>query len=164
MWSGLSCAFFLSRIQLQFIACCGDILQIKYLLINSLTLYLLALIITNKEYNVYEHKRHDHWPRSPMCTYVHSYFWVEHCNVTYWVSLTLFRTYGGGEVDSTNPFGILEFLLILLKVYPDIGWLFLNIYLLDLGTKKIEIFWGVTTFWPLQKYWDFLKIGLEKKT
>ena len=59
MWSGLSCAFFLSRIQLQFIACCGDILQIKYLLINSLTLYLLALIITNKEYNVYEHKRHD---------------------------------------------------------------------------------------------------------
>ena len=30
-------------------------------------------------------------------------------------------------VDSTNPFGIIEFLLILWKVHPDSGWLFLNI-------------------------------------
>ena len=75
--------------------------------------------------------------------------------------LTLLAT---GGVDSTPPSGILEFLLILLIAFPDTGWLFLYINLLDLGTNKFEILLGGTTFLALQKYWNFLKIGLEKLT
>ena len=71
---------------------------------------------------------------------------------------------GGGEVDSTNHFKILEFLLILLISYPDTGWLFLNINWLNLGTQKIGIFWRGTTFLALQKYWDFFENWPEKIT
>ena len=87
---------------------------------------------------------------------------IEHSNFE--GSRTPYPPRGVGGVDSTNPFGILMFLLILWIAYPDIGWLFLNIYWLDLGTKKIEIFLGGTTFSALRKYWDLLKIGLEKIT